>query len=100
MRKAQKYERAMATMHERDVLLTAIAKARAWIDDMVYGRLDSFAEIAKQEGRVERHIRLLAPLAFVSPNIVSALVDGAVLSVGVTELAKRMAHSWTLQKIK
>jgi site-specific DNA recombinase len=32
--------------------------------------------IARREGKVERHIRLLAPLAFVSPRIVSALLDG------------------------
>jgi site-specific DNA recombinase len=30
----------------RDVLLTAIAKARAWVDDLVQGRATSFAEIA------------------------------------------------------
>jgi hypothetical protein len=39
------------------------------------------------EGKVERHIRLLAPLAFVSPNIISTIIDGAAPSIGVTELA-------------
>jgi hypothetical protein len=48
---------------KRHVLLTAIAKARAWIADLAEGRAASFAEIAKHEGKVERHIRLLAPLA-------------------------------------
>jgi hypothetical protein len=57
----------------RDALLTAIAKARRWIDGVVEGRIASFAEIAKQEGKVERHIRLLCPLAFVSPRIISAI---------------------------
>ena len=52
----------------RDVLLTAIAKARAWIADLAEGRAASFAEIARREGKVERHIRLLAPLAFGSPQ--------------------------------
>ena len=33
---------------ERDALLNAIAKARAWIDDLVAGQVDSFGEIAKQ----------------------------------------------------
>jgi hypothetical protein len=45
-------------------LLAAIAKARGWIDDIRLGRIASFAEIAERESRVERHIRLLAPLAF------------------------------------
>ena len=67
-----------ATMkpESRDALLTAIAKARSWIDDIRLGRVGSFLEIAGREGRGERHIRLLAPLAFVSPRIVAAIADG------------------------
>lgn len=51
----------------RNLLLTAIAKARGWIDDLVEGR-KSFEEIANREGKVVRYIQLLAPLAFVSPK--------------------------------
>jgi hypothetical protein len=43
----------------RDAILLAIAKARSWIDDVVSGRVQSFAEIAEREGKVERHIRVL-----------------------------------------
>jgi site-specific DNA recombinase len=50
----------------RDALLTAIAKARGWIDDIRLGRITSFAETAEHEAQGERHIRLLAPLAFLS----------------------------------
>jgi hypothetical protein len=32
----------------RDALLTAIAKARGWIDDIRLGRIASFAEIAER----------------------------------------------------
>ena len=60
----------------RDALLIAIAKARGWIDDISLGRIGSFAEIAKREGQGERHIRLLTPLAFLSPRIIAAIVDG------------------------
>jgi|SRR5665213_1012986 len=41
------------TTDNREVLLTAIARAPAWIDDLVEGRVASFAEIAKQEDKVE-----------------------------------------------
>ena len=58
----------------RDLLLIAIAKARRWIKDMERG--DSFADIARREAKGERHIRHLAPLAFVSPRIVTAIIDG------------------------
>jgi len=82
----------------RDVLLTAIAKARTWIADLAEGRAASFAEIAKREGKVERHIRLLAPLAFVSPQFVSAIIHGHVPSVAVTALAKHVSWSWAQQR--
>ncbi len=82
----------------RDVLLTAIAKARAWIADLAQGRAASFAEIAKREGKVERHIRLLAPLAFVSPQIVFGIIDGHVPSGAVTALAKHVSWWWAQQR--
>jgi hypothetical protein len=83
----------------RDILLTAIAKARAWIDDLVEGRVGSFAEIAKQEGKVERHVRFLASLAFASPRIISEIVDGAASPPPtVTGLAQGLAYSWAEQE--
>jgi site-specific DNA recombinase len=85
------------TMANRDLLLTAIAKARVWIEEIVEGRVASFAEIAEREGNVERHIRLLAPLAFVSPKLISAICDGSQPAIGVTELAKRVAYRWSEQ---
>jgi hypothetical protein len=88
------------TSAERDVLLTAIAKARAWIEDLTEGRFASFAEIAEREGKVERHIRLLAPLAFVSPSVVADIVDGVAPSLGVTNLAKRLSYAWSEQRLQ
>jgi len=83
----------------RDTLLTAISKARAWIDDLVAGRVLSFAEIAQCEGKVERHIRFLAPLAFVSPRLITAIIDGlAPADLTVTELAKSLSYSWIEQQ--
>jgi site-specific DNA recombinase len=83
----------------RDALLTAIAKARRWIDDIRLGRIVSFAEIAEREVQGERHVRLLAPLAFVSPRIVAAIVDGtAPADLTVTGLAKALPYSWTEQE--
>jgi site-specific DNA recombinase len=83
----------------RDALLRAITKARIWIDDLVAHRIGSFEEIAEREGKVERHIRLLAPLAFVSPRIIAALIDGtAPADLTVTGLPKRLPYSWAEQE--
>jgi site-specific DNA recombinase len=82
-----------------DALLTAIAKARAWIDDIRLGRVAGFAELAKREAQCERHIRLLAPLAFVSPRVIAAIADGtAPADLTVTGLAKRLSYSWAKQE--
>lgn len=78
----------------RDALLLAIAKARAWIADLTEGRVNSFADIAKREGKVERHIRLLTPLAFVSPHAISDIIDDSSPRIGVTDLAKKVTYSW------
>jgi site-specific DNA recombinase len=83
----------------RDSLLAAISKARRWIEDIRLGQVVLFAEIAEREGRGERHIRLLAPLAFVSPRIIDAIVDGsAPADLTVTGLAKALPYSWAGQE--
>ena len=83
----------------REAVLIAIAKAREWIGDLAHGRVASLAAIARREGKAERHIRLLVPLAFLSPRIVSALLDGtAPADLTVTKLARALPHSWAEQE--
>ena len=83
----------------REALLMAIAKARKWVDDLAHARTASFAAIARREGKVERHVRLLAPLAFVSPRIISALLDGtAPADLTPTKLARALPYSWADQE--
>jgi hypothetical protein len=83
----------------RETLLTAIAKARQWVDEMAQGRTATFAQIARREGKVERQIRLLAPLAFLSPRIVSGLLDGtAPAGLTITVLARALPWCWAEQE--
>jgi site-specific DNA recombinase len=87
------------TLSRRDALLMAIAKARNWADELAHGRLGSFAVLAEREGKVERHIRLLVPLAFLSPRIVSGLLDGtAPARLTITALARALPWSWAEQE--
>jgi phosphoribosyl-AMP cyclohydrolase len=86
------------TPETRDALLIAIAKARSWMDGITSGQVKSLAEIATKEKKVERYIRLLAPLAFVAPPIVQSIIDGtAPANLTVTELAKSSVYSWRQQ---
>ena len=87
------------TPSRRDALLMAIAKARKWIDELAHGRLGSLAVLARREGKLERHIRLLLPLAFLSPRIVSGLLDGtAPAGLTITALARALPWSWADQE--
>jgi site-specific DNA recombinase len=82
---------------DRAVLLITIAKARKWIKEIERGH--SFTDIARREGKAERHIRRLAPLAFLSPRIVTAIIDGIVPApFAATALAKRLPYSWSEQE--
>jgi site-specific DNA recombinase len=83
----------------RQALLTAIAKARSWIDEIQLGGVASFAEIPERESKHERRMRLLAPLAFVSPGVVTAIIDATVpADLTVTGLAKSLPYSWAKQE--
>jgi site-specific DNA recombinase len=85
----------------QDRLLNAIAKARQWVSDIVDGRAASFDEIAQREGKVERHVRFLVPLAFLSPRIVEAIARGeARPDLTVTMLARALPHRWAEQQSK
>jgi hypothetical protein len=77
----------------------AIAQARSWVDELANGRLGSCAVLASREGKAERHIRLLLPLAFLSPRIVSALLDGtAAANLTIIALARTLPWSWAEQE--
>jgi site-specific DNA recombinase len=79
----------------RDAILSPRHSARSWIEDVVSGRVQSFAEIAEREGKVERHIRLLTPLAFLPPRTLAAIIDGTdPHDSTVTALAQAVPYRW------
>jgi DNA invertase Pin-like site-specific DNA recombinase len=57
-------------------LVKAIARGRAWFDDLVTGRARSLQELAKRDGISRRYIRRLVDLAFLSPQLVEAILQG------------------------
>jgi site-specific DNA recombinase len=59
-------------------LLEGIAKARLWLDELATGRTSDTSEIARREGCSERSVRMTLSLAFLSPTIVQAAVDGTL----------------------
>ena len=84
---------------DRTSLLAAIARSRAWIDTILRDPGETFDSIAAREGRSARYIKLLAPLAYVSPRLVEALADGRpIAELTVTALAKSLPLAWPEQE--
>ncbi len=61
----------------RKTLLAAIATSRLWIDELVKGKVDIDA-IAAREKRSVRGVQKILSLAFLSPRIVRAALDGSL----------------------
>jgi hypothetical protein len=84
---------------EREALLQAIARARTWMNAVITGRAASFEDIAASEGLGVRHVRRLAPLAFLSPKIVQSIADGTAPSgLTVSFLTQALPHAWSAQE--
>src|SRR5256885_16586580 len=58
------------------VLIKAIARGRAWFEELAIGRARSLQELAKRDGISRRYIRRLVGLAFLSPELVEAILQG------------------------
>ena len=84
---------------DRDALLQAIARARKWMDDLIGGKVAALEEIAEVEKIGVRHVRWLAPLAFLSPKIIQALANEEASSgPSVSRLTLALPHSWAEQE--
>jgi hypothetical protein len=57
-------------------LIKAIARGHAWFDELATGRARSLQELANREGITRRYIRRLVNLAFLSPQLVEAILQG------------------------
>ena len=57
-------------------LMKAIARGRQWADDLLAGRVESVAVLAKREGVLPNYVRRLTRLAFLAPRIVEAIATG------------------------
>jgi site-specific DNA recombinase len=67
--------------------LTPPSKAHRWLDELLSGPPDTIESIAAREGKSERSIRMTLSLAFLSPDLVKAAIDGRLpRGFGLTRL--------------
>jgi site-specific DNA recombinase len=75
------------TSETRSNLLAAIAKAGAYLDELVAGRVLDIAEIAAREQRFVRSASMLLSLAFLAPDFVKAIVERRLpRGIGLTRM--------------
>ena len=53
-----------------------VARGRAWFEELVAGRARSLRELAERDGITRRYVRRLVYLAFLSPEVVEAILHG------------------------
>ena len=72
----------------RNRLLKGIALGRRWLDEIVRGTCADTESLARREDKSERSVRMTLSLAFLSPEIVKAAIEGKLpRHIGLTELA-------------
>jgi hypothetical protein len=57
-------------------LRKAVARSKAWFDELASGRVPSLADIARREGIAVRYVERVSRLAFAAPRIVEAIAQG------------------------
>lgn len=71
----------------REKLVSAIARGRFWLDEILSSKKLTAAQIADREGCSVRQVHLTISLAFLSPKLVQAAVDGLLpRGIGVANL--------------
>src|SRR5467141_1355238 len=95
---------AMASQNDRSkcgpTLIKAIARGRAWFEELAAGRARSLRELAERDGITRRYVRRLVDLAFLSPELVEAILHGRqpveLTATRLTELD--LPLDWTDQR--
>jgi site-specific DNA recombinase len=88
--KPQQFER-------RASLVSAIARGRQWLDDIVSGRVTTAAELSAREKCTVRQINLKLSLAFLAPELVKAAVEGRLPRGIGAERLRDLPPEWSRQ---
>jgi DNA invertase Pin-like site-specific DNA recombinase len=78
-------------------LLAGIAKARAWLDELLAGRVLDIADLAQREKRSVRSTAMQLSLAFLAPGLIQVIADNRLpRGIGLTRLAD-LPSDWSQQ---
>ena len=65
-----------ADSHYDSTLVKSIARAHVWFQELLSAKAGSLLEIAKQHNVSESYVKKIMPLAFLSPQVVMAVMNG------------------------
>jgi site-specific DNA recombinase len=80
-------------------LIQAVVRANAWLQQLADGKHQSVEELAEANSIHRKVVRQALRLAYLSPEITSAIMEGresAVLSLA--RIPKLLPLSWTVQR--
>jgi site-specific DNA recombinase len=81
----------------RAQLVSAIARGRRWLDDVVSGRMTTVAELCARENCSVRQVNMTISLAFLAPNLVKAAIEGRLpRGIGIERL-RDLPAEWSRQ---
>jgi site-specific DNA recombinase len=81
----------------RVALVTSIACGRRWLDEIVMGNVADVEQIAARENCSVRQVNMTISLAFLSPSLVKAAIDGRLpRGIGIARLRDAPAE-WSRQ---
>jgi site-specific DNA recombinase len=91
------HDRRPIRAETRATLVSAIARGRLWLDEIVAGTVTSVEQIAARDKCSIRQVNMTISLAFLAPKLVQAAVEGRLpCGIGVTRLRDAPAE-WSRQ---
>jgi site-specific DNA recombinase len=78
-------------------LISAIARGRRWLDEIMTGSITDAEQLAKRERCTVRQINLTLSLAFLAPQLVKAAVEGSLPRGINIERLRDPDPNWTRQ---
>ena len=86
------------SVQEAPALIGAIVKSRGWLDRILRGEAASQRDLAAQEGYDERYVSRLLPLAFLSPEITEAVLEGTQPEHWSLDTLRKVPLDWSEQR--
>jgi len=84
---ASRKESRPEQFERRARLISAIARGRQWLDDVLSGRVTTIAALCEREKCSVRQVNMTISLAFLAPNLVKAAVEGRLpRGIGIERL--------------